>query len=65
LRPDYIIEVRPDILREGDGPTLRHAIQGLHGAKIQLPRRLELRPDMGLLSLRYAQFRAAGAIPGR
>ena len=65
LRPDYIIEVRPDILREGDGPTLRYAIQGLHGVKIQLPHRQELRPDMGLLSQRYAQFRAAGAIPGR
>jgi putative restriction endonuclease len=59
LRPDYIIEVRPDILREGDGPTLRHAIQGLHGSRIQLPRRQELRPDPGLLSQRYARFRMA------
>jgi putative restriction endonuclease len=59
LRPDYIIEIRPDILREGDGPTLRHAIQGLHGIRIQLPHRLELRPDMGLLSQRYALFQEA------
>ncbi len=57
LRPDYVIEVRPDILREGDGPTLRHAIQGLHGARIQLPRRIEHHPDPDLLSQRYAQFK--------
>ena len=61
LRPDYIIEVRPDILQEGDGPTLKHAIQGLHGARIQLPRHLELRPDTGLLSKRYEQYREAAS----
>ena len=60
LRPDYVIEVRPDILKEGDGPTLRHAIQELHGARIQLPRHLELRPDQDLLSKRYRLFQAAG-----
>lgn len=58
LRPDYVIEVRPDILEEGDGPTLRHAIQDLHGKRIQLPRRVEHHPDPALLSRRYAQFRA-------
>ncbi len=58
LRPDYIIEVRADILKEGDGPTLRYAIQGLHGMKIQLPRRAEHHPDPALLSQRYAQYRA-------
>jgi putative restriction endonuclease len=56
LRPDYVIEVRADILKEGDGPTLKHAIQGLHGARMQLPHRMELRPDIDLLSQRYAHF---------
>ncbi len=59
VRPDYVIEVRPDILREGDGPTLRHAIQGLHGKMIQLPHRREHHPDPALLSIRYDQFKAA------
>jgi len=59
LRPDYIIEIRPDILREGDGPTLRHAIQGLQGTRILLPSRMSLRPDPELLSMRYAQYREA------
>jgi putative restriction endonuclease len=58
VRPDYVIEIRPDILREGDGPTLRHAIQGLHGMRIQLPRRVEQHPDPGLLDQRYTLFRA-------
>ena len=28
VRPDHVIEIRSDILKESDGPTLRHAIQG-------------------------------------
>ncbi len=61
VRPDYVLEIRPDVLREGDGPTLRHAIQGLHGARILLPARINLRPDPGLLSMRYAQYREAAS----
>ena len=59
LRPDYVIEVRPDILRERDGPTLAHAIQGLHGQSIILPRTIAQRPDPDRLALRYGQFRQA------
>lgn len=61
VRPDYVIEIRPDVLREGDGPTLKHAIQGLHGARILLPMRKGLRPDPELLSMRYSQYREAAA----
>lgn len=56
LRPDYVIEVRPDILDERDGPTLRYAIQQLHGSRIALPRAVSLRPDPELLKVRYEQF---------
>lgn len=59
LRPDYVLEVRPDILREHDGPTLVHAIQALHGQHIVLPRAQALRPDRELLARRYKQFREA------
>lgn len=59
LRPDYVIEVRPDILTERDGPTLAHAIQGLHGQSIVLPRSIAQRPDRDRLALRYGQFREA------
>lgn len=59
LRPDYIVEVRPDILREHDGPTLVHAIQALHGAAITLPRQSALQPSRELLEIRYERFRQA------
>lgn len=56
VRPDYFIEVRPDILAEHDGPTLSHAIQALHGRQITLPRSMEQRPNPSLLGLRYERF---------
>jgi putative restriction endonuclease len=60
IRPDYLVEVRPDILRESDGPMLVHGLQGLQGRRIVLPRRPENRPDQGLLAARYERFSRAG-----
>jgi putative restriction endonuclease len=57
VRPDYVIEIRPDLLTERDGPTLRHAIQALHGQRIILPRRKEQHPSVVLLANRYERFR--------
>ena len=56
LRPDYVIQVRPDLLEEEDGPTLRYAIQGLHGQRIRLPRREGHRPNVERLTQRYERF---------
>ena len=56
LRPDYVIQIRPDILEEEDGPTLTHAIQALHGRRILLPRSEGQRPNPQLLKQRYEQF---------
>jgi len=60
--PEYKIEVRPDILREKDGPTLEHAIQALHGQSIFLPHKTALRPDPKLLLKRYDQFRESSRL---
>jgi len=60
VRPDYVIEVREDILREKDGPMLQHGLQGLHQNLIILPRQQDLRPNPDLLDRRYQRFRAAG-----
>jgi putative restriction endonuclease len=57
VRPDFVIEVRADIRKERDGPTLAHAIQALHGSPILLPKRSELKPAPGLLEVRYRRFR--------
>ena len=56
VRPDHIIEVRPDVLEEADGPTLQHAIQGLHGQSIVLPRKSLERPSVEFLAKRYDRF---------
>jgi len=56
VRPDWIVEVRPDILKEHDGPTLVHVIQALHGVKISVPRKTELQPARKFLEMRYERF---------
>ena len=56
VRPDRILEVRRDVLEEIDGPTLRHAIQGLHGQSIVLLSRLAEQPSTVFLSERYERF---------
>jgi len=63
VRPDYVIEIRPDLLVETDGPTLRHAIQGLQGQPIILPRRREHLPSVDLLAMRYDRFLEAATSP--
>lgn len=30
IRPDYVIEIQREVREEQDGPTLQHALQGLH-----------------------------------
>ena len=56
VRPDHIVEVRQDVLEESDGPTLEHAIQGLHGQRIVLPTKVAERPDTAFLAERYERF---------
>ena len=60
VRPDYVIEVRRDVLDEVDGPTLQHALQGVHGSSLLVPARRPARPDPELLEARYERFRVAG-----
>ena len=59
VRPDYVAEVRADILDEVDGPMLRHGLQAVHGSKIVLPRSAAKRPDLDGLEARYTAFREA------
>jgi len=60
VTPTYQVEVRRDVLTEHDGPTLQHALQGIHGTALLLPRRRTQRPDPQLLEERYERFRQAG-----
>ena len=61
VRPDHVIEVRPDVMEEADGPTLQHAIQGLHGLTITLPKRAEERPSPQRLEKRFARYQSTVA----
>jgi putative restriction endonuclease len=60
VRPDMVIEVRDDVLKEIDGPMLRHGLQGFDGQRIILPRRPDERPNAEFLAERYELFRKTG-----
>ena len=57
IRPDFRVIVREDMLKETDGPMLRHGLQGLHNTKLIVPRRQNLRPDPELLERRWERFK--------
>lgn len=59
VRPDGVIEVRPDVLEERDGPMLRHGVQNLHDTPIHRPRRESDQPDPDRLAVRYREFKKA------
>lgn len=59
INPDYIIEVRGDILKEIDGPMLKYGIQEMHGNRIILPHSSAKRPDRDFLAKRFERFRKA------
>jgi putative restriction endonuclease len=59
VRPDLIIEVRADVLREADGPMLLHGLQGFQGARLGVPRRDDQQPNREFLAERYELFRQA------
>lgn len=62
VRPDYVIDIREDVLEEIDGPILEYGLKRLHGEKLRvLPRGRHGRPDPGLLEVHYAEFRNAEA----
>ena len=59
INPEYLIQIRPDVLEERDGPMLLHGLQELHGKHILLPSQKNYWPDPDLLELRYQMFKAA------
>lgn len=64
IRPDYVVEIRPDLLDETDGPMLKHGLQGLHHQAIVVPSREEQKPNRQALEQRYQRFRS-GALAFR
>lgn len=60
INPDYVVEIRKDVLDEIDGPMLQHGLKEMHNVRIILPHAQVQRPNRDLLELRYQQFRTAG-----
>ena len=56
ITPDYKIHVRNDILREEDGPVLKHGLIGLHQSQISLPKFKKYWPNQEYLDWRYEKF---------
>jgi putative restriction endonuclease len=59
IRPDFVVQIRADVLTEQDGPMLRHGLQELHGASLVVPADRRARPDSDRLAERYEAFRQA------
>jgi len=59
VRPDLVVEVRLDILREVDGPMLKYGLQEMQDRKIVVPHTDRLRPRREFLEERFAVFRRA------
>lgn len=59
INPDYVIEVRGDVLEEKDGPMLQHGLKDLHKSKIILPSSQKLWPKRELIDRKYQKFKEA------
>ncbi len=58
VTPDYEVRIALKLLDEIDGPMLRHGLQEMHGARLQVPERAKDRPSREGLAWRFEQFAA-------
>jgi putative restriction endonuclease len=56
IRPDLVVDLRLDVLREADGPMLQHELQGFQGVRIVVPHDERLQPNREWLAERYEIF---------
>ncbi len=57
IRPDHVVEIRPDVLHEKDGPMLEYGLKDRHGQELLwLPRSRKNQPDKDRLGQRYQEF---------
>lgn len=59
IRPDYVVEVRLDVLEETDGPMLKYGLQEMHGTQLWIPKAPALQPSKVNLQSRYETFLAS------
>jgi putative restriction endonuclease len=56
VTPDYVLQVRQDVLEEEDGPVLQHGLKGLHNSRLILPSSKSHHPSRDALAWRYSRF---------
>jgi len=56
VTPEYIIQVRGDVLEEEDGPILQHGLIELHEEEMLLPRNKRNWPSQQSLAWKYNRF---------
>lgn len=61
ISPDRRVVIPDRILREHDGPMLRHGLQEMHGMQLHVPVRSADQPDRASLEERFLEFTAATA----
>lgn len=59
LTPDYEVRINKDLLKEVDGPMLKHGLQEMHARHLTVPSRKVDRPDANFLEYRYEKFVSA------
>jgi putative restriction endonuclease len=59
ISPDYVIDIRRDILEETDGPMLKYGLQQIQGQSINTPKTPDWKPSRDLLAIRFDEFRKA------
>ena len=56
ITPEFKVKVNEKLLREVDGPMLKHGIQEMHDTLILLPDAKNKRPDPELLAITFEKF---------
>jgi len=59
VTPQYEVRINSRLLREVDGPMLKHGLQEMHGLTITVPTKASARPDPVRLGHHYDQYLAA------
>ncbi|SOD70787.1 putative restriction endonuclease [Jatrophihabitans sp. GAS493] len=60
ITPDLIVQIRPDLLDEKDGPMLQHGLKERHGERLMvIPNARAERPNADLLARAYQRFKTA------
>lgn len=63
IRPDYVVQIRQDVLNETDGPMLKYGLQEMHEVQLTVPTNRNALPDPKRLQVRYERFLAYPAAP--